>query len=795
MLSVKKYGDGRRPSELADPAVGLAWRMSTDEVGFRQMLDALPAAIYTTDAKGRITHFNPACVEFSGRTPTIGSDHWCVTWKLYHPDGRPMPHDECPMAVALKTGRIVRGAEAIAERPDGSRVWFTPYPTPLFDDKGNIIGGINMLLDITDRKQAEAASAKLAAIVESSDDAIISKDLNGIITSWNNAAQRLFGYAPQEMIGKPVTVLIPPDHVDEERGILDRIRRGQRVEHYDTVRRRKDGSLIDISLTVSPIKDAGGRVIGAAKVARDITQRKQAEKALRAGEERFRTLFELGPVAVYSCDASGVIREFNHRAAELWGRTPALGDTDERFCGSFKMIRPDGNVLAHEQCPMAEVLCGKIPHARDAEVVIERPDGSRVAVIVNIRPLKNERGQITGAINCFYDITERKQAEDRMRQARREAEAASCAKDKFLAVLSHELRTPLSPVLMTVAAMDMNPDLAPALREDVAMIRRNVELEAKLIDDLLDLSRVTAGKLRLNMEAVDVNSAVRHVCQTCRPFILEKGILLHCDLPDRASHVNADPARLQQILWNLLKNAAKFTPERGKIYLSVCAGGDNRVRIQVRDTGIGIAPDVLPRIFDAFEQGDASVTRQFGGMGLGLAISKALVEMHGGTISAQSGGHHRGSTFTVELPAVSPKNNADALPANRHNGNGHMGLRVLIVEDNADTARVLSRLLGASGHKVKTAASAAAALELADKEPFDVLVSDIGLPDVTGYDLMKQIKARYPMKGIAMSGYGMDEDLRKSREAGFSDHIVKPANVAQLERAIRRVSLGINDEW
>jgi PAS domain S-box-containing protein len=563
-----------------------------------------------------------------------------------------MPHDECPMAVALKTGRVIRGAEAIAERPDGTRVWFTPYPTPLYDNDGNIISGINMLVDITDRKHAEAARARLAAIVESSDDAIISKDLQGVITSWNNAAQRLFGYTAEEAIGKPVTMLMPPDHIDEEPGILNRIRHGQPVEHYETVRQRKDGSLIDISLTVSPVKDDRGRIIGAAKVVRDIAQRKAAENALK--------------------------------------------------------------------------------------------------------------------------------------NAREQAEAANSAKDRFLAVLSHELRTPLTPVMMAIAAMDMNPDLAPDIRDDIAMIRRNLELETRLIDDLLDLSRVTNGKLRLSMERVDVNSAVRHVCETCRPFVLEKGIHLHCELPTFACDIRADPTRFQQILWNLVKNAAKFTPERGDIYVSVSKTDQDRVRIQVRDTGIGIAPEVLPKIFDAFEQGDANVTRQFGGMGLGLAISKALAEMHRGTIRAESGGTGAGSTFTVELPAVLTDKGSHAAPTKQDSMNGD-ALRVLVVEDHADTARMLSRLLGASGHRVKTAGSVAAALELAGKEPFDVIVSDIGLPDATGYDLMAEIKARYSMKGIAMSGYGMDEDLRKSREAGFSDHIVKPANVAQLERTIRRV--------
>jgi PAS domain S-box-containing protein len=513
----------------------------------------------------------------------------------------------------------------------------------------------------------------------------------------------------------------------------------------------------------------------------------KAEGVARQSEERYRALFDLGPVAVYSCDASGVIQDFNRRAVELWGRKPALGDTDERFCGSFKLFRPDGSFMPHDHCPMAEVVSGKIPKVRDAEVLIERSDGSRVTVIVNILPLKNDQNEVVGAINCFYDITERKQTEVALDMAREQAESANRSKDRFLAVLSHELRTPLTPVMMSVTAMDMNPDLTPAVRADIAMIRRNVELEAKLIDDLLDLSRITAGKLRLNMEAVEVNSAVRHVCETCRPYILEKAIHLHCDLPDESPFVEADPARLQQVLWNLLRNAAKFTPDHGDVYVSAAEVAGGRVQIEVRDTGIGIASDVLPRIFDAFEQGDATITQQFGGMGLGLAISKALVEIHNGTIRVESKGEDRGSIFSVELPVLAREKIAKAQPKDANTKRNGEKLRVLVVEDHLDTAEILARLLRASGYTVRTACTAAAALQLVGAEPFDVMVSDIGLPDATGYELMKEVKERYPIKGIAMSGYGMDEDLRKSREAGFSDHIVKPANVAQLERSIRRI--------
>jgi PAS domain S-box-containing protein len=248
---------------------------------FREMIDAIPAAVYTTDAEGRITHFNPAAVEFSGRTPELGTDRWCVSWKLYHPDGTPMPHDECPMAIALKEGRIVRGAEALIERPDGTRRWFAPYPTPLRDAEGRIVGGINMLVDITERKTAEETRARLASIVETSDDAIVSKSLDGIIATWNRSAERLFGYTSEEAIGQPITMLIPPDRLQEEPEILARLKQGEHVDHFETVRVRKDGSPLEVSLTISPIRDERGAVIGASKIARDIAESKSSQRRQR----------------------------------------------------------------------------------------------------------------------------------------------------------------------------------------------------------------------------------------------------------------------------------------------------------------------------------------------------------------------------------------------------------------------------------------------------------------------------------------------------------------------------------
>lgn len=375
------------------------------------------------------------------------------------------------------------------------------------------------------------------------------------------------------------------------------------------------------------------------------------------------------------------------------------------------------------------------------------------------------------------------------------AEGAVKAKDDLLAMLSHELRTPLTPVLAAAQLMEDDPALSPEQRDNARSIRRNVELEARLIDDLLDLTRIRRNKLELRPAITNVHDDIEHVVQILAAATQAKRLRVLVEPAAEHSHVQGDSSRLQQVLWNLLSNAIKFTPPEGAIALRTAnAGSDGsppRVMVCVSDNGIGIAPDVLPLVFDAFEQGGRDVTRRFGGLGLGLAINKAVAEMHGGTLTAASDGVGKGARFTLTLPTVSHAANA-AAPACRciaPPAQGQRSLRILLVEDHADTLKLMTRLVESMGHNVVGASDKASAIQAATGEAFDLVISDIGLPDGSGLDLMRELRGiDHGLRGIAVTGHGMSDDMARSADAGFAAHITKPVELAELEAVIRQVA-------
>ncbi|WP_435010975.1 ATP-binding protein [Tundrisphaera lichenicola] len=374
------------------------------------------------------------------------------------------------------------------------------------------------------------------------------------------------------------------------------------------------------------------------------------------------------------------------------------------------------------------------------------------------------------------------------RQAREESEASNRAKDRFLAVLSHELRTPLTPVLAEASAMLDDPATPEAIRPFLEMTRRNVLLEARLIDDLLDLSRISQGKLRLSLEAIDAHRLIVQVVEICRPDAEAAGIRLELDLGAAESHVRADPARLQQVSWNLIKNAVKFTPEGGLVTIRT-RNSDARLFVDVIDTGAGIDSESLARIFDAFEQGGDLVTQRFGGLGLGLAIGRSLAQAHGGRLIADSKGLGLGATFTLELPTIEVPSGAE-VPTIDKETLPSGPLRILLVEDDAVTLKVMARLLVGRGHDVATAETVASASLAVEQSDFDLLISDLGLPDGSGLDLIQQLRARGPILGIALTGHGMDGDIQRSFDAGFTEHLTKPIDFKMIEEAIDRVIAG-----
>ncbi len=498
------------------------------------------------------------------------------------------------------------------------------------------------------------------------------------------------------------------------------------------------------------------------------------------------TLASIGD-AVIVTDKESRITFLNHVAEELtgWSAEEALG---QPCTAVFNIINEATRKLV--ESPVDKVLRLGVIVGLANHTVLIRKDGTEVPIDDSGAPISESDGTVRGVVLVFRDFSEHKRAETELRQAKETAEAANIAKDNFLATLSHELRTPLTPVVATLSEWEVNQTFPGSFLPDVQMMRRNVELEARLIDDLLDLTRIVRGKLSLTPEVADIHDLVTSVTQMYQSDIRAKRLQLVIRLDAQKHFVFADPGRLQQVFWNILKNATKFTPEGGRIALNTTNDQQGNVVVGFQDSGIGISQETLAKLFRPFEQGDDENIKRYGGLGLGMAISKALMDAQGGTITAQSEGVGRGSIFTVALPCVGAPDRKQAPTTAPRMVNRQRSLKILLVEDHGDTAEVIGRLLRSLGHNVSFADSVHSALASASAvdADFDLFISDIGLPDGTGIDFVKELRKTRETPAVALTGFGMEDDIADCKAAGFNEHLTKPVSIQKLEMVLSQFS-------
>jgi PAS domain S-box-containing protein len=709
-------------------------------------------------------------------------------------------------------------------------------------------------------EELEHARAHLAALVASSEDAIVSKTLEGIVTSWNAAAERLFGYTAAEMIGQPIIRVIPPELHHEETEILSKLRSGERIERYETVRLHKDGRRFEVSLTLSPVRDPGGRIVGASKIAHDITDRRRAERALKEEAEALETLNRVGQAVAAQLDLDRIVQIVTDAATELTGAEfgaffyNVTNDSDESYWlyslsgasreafGNFPMprntqvfsrtFRGEGVLRSDDirkdprygrNAPFNGMPEGHLPVTSYLAVPVMEPSGKVIGGLFfgHSRPAmftpRAERlaqgiaAQASIAMthaNLFRTLREREEqlkqiASEREqilqseRSARSEAERLSHMKDEFLATLSHELRTPLNAIQGWATLLRQREVSREDRERGLETIERNVRAQAQIVNDLLDMSRIISGKIHLEVQPLHLHEVVSSAIESVRQSASAKEIRLHALLDSTIGLVRGDPNRLQQVLWNLLTNAVKFTPRGGRIQV-VLERVNSHVEVVVEDTGIGIRPDFLPYVFDRFRQADPGTTRRYGGLGLGLSIVRNLVELHGGSVRVKSAGENQGSTFIVALPVSHVRcedtgrtqrapviaDPLEAIELPRLDG-----VNVLIVDDEPDGRGLIARIIEGRGGLTVCASSAVEALALLSSERVDIMLSDIGMPDMDGYELMRRVRLldgtrANPVPAIAVTAYARPEDRQRSLLAGYHMHLSKPIEARELVAGI-----------
>ena len=626
------------------------------------------------------------------------------------------------------------------------------------------------------KDQAEKDSAILAAIVNSADDAIISTQ-DAVIQTWNKGAERLLGWSAAEAIGQLITIIIPPTHLDEMRDIFVRLNRGERVPHLETVRQRKDGSLVDISLTISPVK-RGERVVEASGILRDISERKLMQAALKASEERFRLLAENIDRVLWFAELEPERVSYVSPAFEqLWGVPADRLYENPRLW--IEMAHPEDRSSVRQA--FEDWVIGRAK-TYDIEYRILRQDGELRWMHDRGIVISSKDGQPYKLSGITKDVTERKRAEDESREADRR-------KDEFIATLAHELRNPLAPIRNVISLLQLQGSVDPNVRRARDVISRQIDHLTRLIDDLLDVSRITSDRLELRKERVNLAEVINLAMESSYPLIDQHHHKLSLLLPGQPIYLNADKIRLAQVIMNLLSNAAKYTPDGGRITLSAEHNGEE-VSVRVTDNGVGIAPDQLSQIFDMFYQANRSYEQLHGGLGIGLTLARRLVEMHGGEVEAHSAGIDQGSEFVVRLPIIGEQPRPQKETASAETTRAPVQ-RILVVDDDGEIAETLAELLRFEGNNVEIANDGLKAVEIAEKFRPSVVLLDIGMPKLNGYEAARKIREQpwgKDMVLIAITGWGQENDRNRSREAGFDGHLLKPFNYPELSKSIANLS-------
>jgi PAS domain S-box-containing protein len=642
-------------------------------------------------------------------------------------------------------------------------------------------------------QQTDAQARLFDATLSSIKDLAYTFDLEGNWIYANQPLLKIWGKSLKEITGKSSLELgYPPELAARLKHQVKEVVATRQPVSGETYYTDAAGVEDYHEYIFSPVLAADGTVTAVCGTTRLTTERKRAEELLRQNEALFSALIEEAPVGVYVINEQFQIQQINTRALPAFEKVePKMGRTLTEVM-HIQWGKEAGDELA---AIFRHTLDTGEPYVSTGYSNVRADLGEEKTFEWQTRRVTLPNGS-HGVVCYFNDITERIRSEQALMQAKTAAESASRAKDEFLAALSHELRTPLNPALLIASESADNHELPEEVRSHFETIRKNIELEARLIDDLLDLTRITMKKMVLNRNVTDVHRILVDALATVQADQLEKNILLEVSLDATPSLVVGDAIRLQQVFWNVLKNAVKFTPANGRIKVETAIGGDSQLLIKVTDTGIGMNADELARVFSAFAQGDHARTgssHKFGGLGLGLAISKNLIELHSGKITAQSAGSGLGSSFLLELPLakeIKATNETEQVPKPKTSvflGKDSVQLSILLVEDHEITRTVLAQLLTRRNYKVVTADSITRARAIARQDKFDLLISDIGLPDGNGNDLMKELHENYGLKGIALTGYGMEEDIARGKAAGFVTHLTKPVLIQSLENALTMV--------